>query len=807
MKNEKELIYKMSLEEKVSLLSGKSMWETKDINRLGIPSIVLSDGPHGVRRQLGSGDHLGLNQSRPATCFPTAATIANSWDEELGEVVGEFIGEEAFIQNVDVLLGPGLNIKRSPLCGRNFEYFSEDPYLSGKMAAAYVRGIQKKGVFACPKHFAVNNQEFRRMASDSIIDERTLREIYLTAFEIVVKEADPKCIMTSYNKVNGIYASENKKLLHDILVKEWGFKGFVVTDWGGSNNHVESVRSGNHLEMPSTGGDSDRELVSAVQNGIISEKIIDKRVEEFINVIKEKSMPNENNVKEAFDIEKHNLIAQMAAEQSIILLKNNEGLLPLSHNTRVGIVGDFAFTPRYQGAGSSIVNCTKLESTVDVAKQSGLRIVGCEKGYQRNEERNHKLEKAAVSLVQKADVILIYLGLDEISESEGLDRDHMKIPDNQISLLDELSKVNNNIVVIISAGSAIEMPWVDKCKAILHGYLGGQAGAKAMLRCITGDVCPSGKLSETLAMEYEDVPSKNYFLAEGNDAEYREGVFVGYRYYDTANIQVRYPFGYGLSYTTFVYSNLNIGENGVTFTINNIGDIDGAEVSQLYVHSKKSDIYRPEKELKGFKKVFLKAGEEKEVHIELDDKAFRYFNTGLNNWDVEDGEYEISIGASSRDIRLVESIYVKGSKVKLWYDKAKLTSYYSGDITSVTDKEFEHISGRKLIKLTSNKQGLLDINDTFSQMYYAKSILARFVYRLLLGLMRRSEKKGVPNLNVLFVFNMPFRGIAKLTNGIVTMDMANHIVEIVNGHFFVGMNKLIKSYFRNKKIRRLSDRE
>lgn len=802
MVNYKELISKMTLEEKASLLSGKDIWATKPIERLGVESIVLSDGPHGVRRQVGAGDHLGLNASLPSTCFPTAATVANSWDPKIGELVGTCIGEEAVVQGVGVVLGPGMNMKRSPLCGRNFEYYSEDPYLCGKIAAGFVRGLQSNGISACPKHYAVNSQELRRMSSDSILDERTLREIYLTAFEIVVKEAKPKSLMSSYNRVNGVYASENEKLLQEILMDEWGFDGFVVTDWGGSNDHVESVRAGNHLEMPTTGGDSDREIVEAVKNGELDEAILDRRVEELLRMVYEIRLAFKEKKQKDLKENEHHKLAKKAAAESIVLLKNEDNLLPLSKERKVAVIGDFAKIPRYQGAGSSIVNCTKLDNAIDSMKDHNINFIGFENGYERNNKIDASMQQDAIELAKKADVVLFYLGLDEISETEGLDRTHMKIPKNQIDLLSKLSKVNENIVAVISAGSAIEMPWLDKCKAAVHGYLGGQAGAGAMLQVLTGEVCPSGKLAETLPLKLEDTPSYQYFPGKQNNSEYREGLYIGYRYYDTAKVQVQFPFGYGLSYTTFEYSDLAIAGNEVTFTITNTGDVDGAEIAQLYVSAKDSKVYRPSKELKGFHKVFLKAKEAKKVTISLDDKAFRYFNTGENRWEIETGTYEILIGASSADIRLCESIQVDGNEAKLWYKKEDMTSYYSGKINEVPDKEFEALLGHKIPNGNWDEKGLLDINDALCQMYYAKSGLARLAYKILTRMKNKSEEKGVPNLNVLFIYNMPFRGIAKMTNGVITMEMANHMVRMVNGHFFSGFGGLVSGYFKNRKAQK-----
>ena len=603
----------MTIEEKAAFLSGKGEWETRDFERVGIPSIFCSDGPHGIRKQAGAGDHLGLNESLPATCFPTAATIANSWDEDLGETLGETLGEEAMAEGVNVLLGPGLNIKRSPLCGRNFEYFSEDPYLAGKMAASYVRGIQSQGVYACPKHFAVNSQELRRMAMNSVVDERTLREIYLTGFEIAVKEGGAKTIMSAYNEVNGTYANENKHLLKEILRDEWGFDGIVITDWGASNDHALGVAAGSNLEMPNPGLDSARELVAAVSSGKISEKDLDERVDELLDAVITLSA-NAKGRKEDFDKNAHHNIARRAAAESAILLKNEDNILPLNKGAKVAIIGDFAFVPRYQGAGSSLVNPTRVETISEMVKGYDLQVVGMSRGYSRSGEEDAQTKKEALDLASRADIVLFFFGLNENSESEGMDRTHMRIPQNQINLLQELGQVNANLVGVISAGSAIEMPWHHYFKALLHCYLNGQAGAGATLDILTGAVNPSGKLSETIPRRHEDTPAYRYYPSRERSSEYRESLYVGYRYYDTADVPVLYPFGFGLSYTNFLYSDITADESGVSFTLTNTGDKDGAEVAQLYVSLPDGKVFRPAKELKGFKKVYLKAGESQKGH-------------------------------------------------------------------------------------------------------------------------------------------------------------------------------------------------
>lgn len=798
-KNEiRALLQKMTTEEKAALLGGKTVWQTRENERLSIPSIFLSDGPHGLRKQAGAGDHLGLNASLEATCFPTAATIANSWDEKLGEELGEALGEEAASMDVDVLLGPGLNIKRSPLCGRNFEYFSEDPYLSGKMAAAYIRGIQRMGVAACPKHFAVNSQELRRMAMDAVIDERTLREIYLTGFEIAVKEGKSKAIMSSYNRVNGTYANENKHLLTDILRNEWGFDGMVVSDWGGSNDAVKAVEAGANLEMPNCGYGSAREIVKAVKDGTLSESVLDERVCELVKVImdlKEHKNTGRDEKHSGFNREEHHRLAKRAAAESMVLLKNEASILPLDRNKKLAIIGDFAFAPRYQGAGSSMVNPTKVEAVAGIARDYKLNILGMTRGYKRDGDVDEAEKKAALDLAEKADIVIFCFGLNEISESEGLDRTHMRIPQNQIELLQDISKVNENVVGILSAGSAMEMPWQSCCKAILNGYLNGQAGASATLDILTGAVNPSGRLAETYPIAYEHTPSFRYYPSSERTSEYRESIFVGYRYYDTSKVRVQYPFGFGLSYTEFTYSGLKVDDSGAELTVSNTGDRDGAEVVQMYVGLPNAIVFRPEKELKGFAKVFLKAGESRKVKIPFDDKTFRYWNVKTESWEVETGTYNVMIGSSVADIRLVGTIERTGSNIGMPYNPALLPYYYTGLVQKISDEEYETLLGHKIP--SGEWSGQLGVNDAICQMYYAKSRLARFVYKVLTDKKKKSEQTGKPDLNVLFIYNMPLRAIAKMTNGMVGMDMVHGMVEIVNGEFFRGLGRVIGGFISN----------
>ena len=796
-----DIISKMTLDEKAYLLSGRDFWNTQAYSAKGVPSIMLSDGPHGIRKQDGAGDQLGLNGSVPATCFPTAATIANSWDPELGEEIGRYLGEEAACQDVSVLLGPGMNMKRSPLCGRNFEYFCEDPYLAGKIAASYVRGIQENGVSACPKHFAVNNSELRRQASDSVLDERTFREIYLTGFEICVKESKPKSIMSSYNMINEVYANENEHLLQEILRDEWGFDGFVVSDWGANNDFTEGVRAGSHLEMPTTAGDGPEKLIRDCKAGKISEELIDRRVDEILDVILSTRAACDAYKGKKFDVEAHHAMAQKASEQSIVLLKNEGGILPLAKGSRVAVIGEFAKQARYQGAGSSVVNCTKLDSAMDVIGNFDLDVVGFEAGYPRFGAGDASMQAKAVELAKKADYVLLYLGLDEISESEGLDRSNMKMPRSQTDLLAAVSAVNENVIVVMSAGSAVEMPWISQCKAMIHGYLCGQAGASAMLKAIMGQVNPSGKLSETYPVKYEDVPSAPYFPAKQRTVEYREGLYIGYRYFETAKVPVQFPFGYGLSYTTFAYSDLKVGTKGVSFKIRNTGKADGAEIAQLYIGKKKADVFRPAKELKGFVKVFLKAGEEKTVTIPYEEYTFRYFNVKTNRYEVESGAYEIMVGASVADIRLQGEITLVGTDAPNPYDMTKLAKYAAADVKQISDAEFEALLGHAIPD--GSWSGTLQMNDAIAQLYYAKSLKARLVYKVMTAMLNSSFKKGKPDLNIIFIYNMPFRAIGKMAGGMVSQDMCEGILQIVNGHaiaFFAGLGKVIGGFFKQQKI-------
>ena len=792
MQNTELLLKKLTLEEKCALLSGAETFKTRGMPEHGIPQIWLSDGPHGLRKQAGESDHLGLNPSMPATCFPTASAVANSWDAALGEEIGAALGEEAAAQEVSVVLGPGLNMKRNPLCGRSFEYFSEDPYLAGKLAAGYIRGIQSKGVAACPKHFAVNSQETRRMASDSIVDERTLREIYLTGFEIAVKEGHPRSIMSSYNLVNGTYANENKHLLMEILRGEWGFDGAVITDWGGSNDHALGVKNGSTLEMPAPGGDSVRELLAAVESGKITESDIDARLSELLPLVFDTKAALDAAPRE-FDAAAHHALARRAAAESLVLLKNEGSLLPLAAGSKVAVIGDFAKNPRYQGAGSSMVNSTQVDVLLDKLIDSELNVIGYQQGFDRHGKPDAALQKSACELATQADTVILCMGLDEIAESEGLDRSNLRLAQNQVDLLQAVAAVNPKIVVVLYSGSVVETPWLDNCQALLYAALGGQAGAGAVADALTGKVNPCGKLAETWPLTYADVPSAADFATRRKTVEYREGLYIGYRYFTTAEKAVRFPFGYGMSYTTFAYSDMAADEQGVSLTVTNTGSVAGTEIVQLYIAKKNSELFRPAKELKGFARVTLAPGEKQRITIMLDDKAFRFWNVKANRWEIEGGEYELLVGASVEDIRLCEKISVHGTATVHPYEDRDLDCYYKGNVLHVSDADFEKLLGHPI----PNGKTKIDRNLTLGELNHARSPLGWLVWLVLTILLDVSYKRGKPDLNILFQYNMPLRALAKMTNGAISMGMVDGIVMELQGFWILGLVRVIYEAIKN----------
>lgn len=661
-----ELIGQMTLEEKASLCSGADFWHTEAIERLQIPAMMVSDGPHGLRKQDQEADHLGVNESIKAVCFPAGCGTAASFNRELITRMGEALGEECQAEGVGVILGPAVNIKRSPLCGRNFEYYSEDPYVASEMAGALIKGVQSKNVGTSIKHFLANNQEHRRMSSSSEADERTLREIYLAAFEGAVSAQKPWTVMCSYNRINGTYAAQHKEALTDILRGEWGFDGFVVSDWGAVDDRVPDLEAGLDLEMPSSDGANDRRIVEAVKSGRLNEAVLDSAVERILNIV---YRFEENRDETAvFDRDRDHELAKKVAEETIVLLKNEGNILPLKETEEIAFIGKYASKPRYQGGGSSHINSHKVTGAWDCVKEWGN--VTLSEGFRDDkDETDEALLAEAVEAAGKAKAAVIFAGLPDAFESEGFDRSHMRMPDCQNELIARVAEVQPNTIVVLHNGSPVEMPWADQVKGIVEAYLGGQAVGAAEVDILFGRVNPSGKLPESIPYQLEDNPSWLYYGGEGDRVEYREGIFVGYRYYDTKKMAVRFPFGHGLSYTTFVYSNLRLGAErmkdtdclAVSVDVTNTGDVAGKEVVQLYVSDVESSVIRPEKELKGFEKVELAPGETKTVSFNLNKRAFAYWNTTLHDWHVESGEFLIKVGGSSRQIALEAPVYVEST--------------------------------------------------------------------------------------------------------------------------------------------------
>ncbi len=782
-----EILNSLTLEEKASLCSGKTFWLTKEIEGK-VPSVWMSDGPHGLRKEKAS---AGTNIMRPAetaTCFPTAVTTGSSWDVELLEEVGNAIAEEAKCLGVTTVLGPGINMKRSPLCGRNFEYIAEDPFLAGRLGASYVHGVQKNGIGVSVKHFCANNQEHDRMSIDTIVDERALREIYLSAFEYIVKKEQPKTIMSSYNRVNGTYMAENKRLLTDVLRGEWGFEGMVVSDWGGINDRVEGVKAGNDLEMPGNGGMNDRKIVKAVKAGELSMEDLDKVVLRLIKFAIE-AKPNESTGD--IDFEKHHALARKAAASGAVLLKNDGGL-PLSGNENIAVIGTLAKELRYQGAGSSHINCPKTVSFTDALDEAGKKYT-YSAGYSlKGDGYNEKLINKAVEASKGKDAVLVFVGLTAAYESEGFDRRHMEMPSSHVTLINEILKVNQNVIVIISGGSPVVIgDWADKVKSILNMYLTGQAGGEATLDLVYGAVNPSGKLAETYPIANEDALSSAYYQMGPRSVEHRESIYIGYRYFDTAGKDVRYPFGYGLSYTNFEYSDIKLSASAinegedlvVSFKIKNVGERDGAEVAQVYVSAPESKIYKAQKELKGFAKVFLKAGEEKEVNITLDSRAYAYYNVNINDWHVESGAYKILVGASSRDIKLESEVNVTGAKADVEvpdYSAVAPVYYNLATATEVKEEEFQAVYGKELPGNAPFEKGSFTINNTISQL--RPSAFGNGMY-LLLTNAAKLVAIGAENPEMITqsVKDLPLRAFSGWTGGIVSPYTVEGILDCCNG--------------------------
>lgn len=803
-----DLIAQMTLEEKASMCDGLDYWHSQPIDRLGIKSVSLNDGPHGIRKK-GDPDaakkgETDLLKGVPAICFPTASATACSWDTDLIRKMGEALGDECRKEKVSVLLGPGTNIKRSPLCGRNFEYFSEDPELAGEMAASFINGVQSKGIGTSLKHYAANNQETRRMTVNTVVDERTLREIYLRPFEIAVKKAQPWTVMCAYERLNGDYCAENKWLLTDVLRNDFGYENLVVTDWGAENQRVPGLKAGQEIEMPTSSGDGTKLIIDAVKDGSLDEAVLDHAVDLILNMV-DKSVATLGDY--TYDPDEHHKLAREIAGQCMVLMKNDGNILPLKKTQKIAVIGEMAKKPRYQGAGSSLINPIKLDNACDTLTEMGINY-DYAPGYstaKKNKISDDTFVAEAVAKAKTAEVALLFIGLTDEFETEGNDRKHLGIPPLHNRLVEEILKVNKNTVVVLSGGSSIEMPWVDSVPAILNGFLTGQAGGSAVCDILFGDVNPSGKLAETYPMELKDNSSANYFPGTPVSVEYREGVYVGYRYYDSANIPVRFPFGHGLSYTTFEYSDIKLSADSikdtdtltVSFKIKNTGSVDGAEIAQLYVSDTESTIYRPVKELKGFKKVFLKAGEEKEVSIDLEKRAFAFYNVDAHAWQVESGEFKILVGASSRDIKLEASVNVESTDTYAIPDyKTSAPAYYGANIMNVGDDEFRAVLGHEIPANTRDKSKPLTILNTLEDAYDTKwgGRLCRLLTKFL----------GAETMMGAVALQTPIKNFISMSFGIFSPEMAEGLLMMLNeGKFWRPLGKMIGGFLFKGGIKKL----
>jgi len=793
----KIIIEQMTLEEKIALCSGRNFFYTKSFQKYNLPSIAMADGPHGVRRQEDAADHLGINRSVPSTCFPTASLTGCSWDRDLLWEMGAAIGEEAQQEGIAVVLGPGVNIKRNPLCGRNFEYYSEDPYLSGELANSWILGLQSKGIGASIKHFAANNQETERMSSDSIVDERTLREIYLPAFEKAVKTAHPATVMCAYNKLNGIFCSDNHPLLRDILRDEWGFTGVIVTDWGAMNDRIKAFEAGLDLEMPGSGGYFDELVSTAVLNGELSEERINQSVERILNLVLTAAENRETNY--SYDVESHHLLAKKIAANSAVLLKNEEDILPIPKRAKIALIGALAKRPRYQGAGSSHIAPTILNSVVDGFDELGLAHTYFE-GYPLKGHGKEALMLEAVAGASNSDLAVIVAGLPEENESEAFDRDTLAMPESHNTLIARVAEANPNTVVVLVGGAPVEMPWLPQVKAVLNMYLSGQAGGSATAEILSGIVNPSGKLAESYPASYNDVVSAGLYETGGKQAQYREGIYVGYRYFDAAQKKVLFPFGHGLSYTTFEYSEFEISSAelappyalNVSFLIKNTGKVDGAEVAQLYVGAVDSPVFRPEKELKEFTKIYLDAGETKRVNLALDARSFAIYDVEENEWVVPAGKYQIFVGTSSRDIRLQHEIIIQGVEIK---EKAGLADWYTHPWGKPTQEDFELLLGRKIQPIRPWKKGEYSLECTFNDMQDS------FIIRQVIKSIEKTVAKGFgvadysnPTFRMLMSssLNTPIKNVSQLSPDSMPKNMALGLVHLANGRFLKGILAFIQ---------------
>lgn len=796
-----DIISKMTLEQKAAFVSGFNYWYLQSAPELGLPQIMMTDGPNGLRKQNTEKrpDGIGLGNSVPSTCFPPAATSSCSWDRELLRLEGEAIAEECLAEKVSVILGPGTNIKRSPVCGRNFEYFSEDPYLAGVCSTAFTNGVQSKGVGVSLKHYACNSQEAFRMIIDEIIDERAIRELYLPAFEMCVKEAKPWTVMNSYNKINSVYSSQNEWLQEKVLRSEWGFDGLIVTDWGASVDRVSGLECGTDLEMPSSGTLNTKKIIASVENGTLDEKVLDKAVDNVIELI-EKSKPA---LKKSYkyDKNKHHNIAKKIAEGSMVLLKNEDSILPLKKGRKIAVIGEMAKSPRFQGAGTSVINPTMLDNAYDELVKFGADVVYSQ-GYDKSkDEIDDKMINDAVDSAKKADVVLIFAGLTEGFEAEGYDRKNIEMPNCQNYLISEIVKANPNTVVVLAGGSVIHMPWIHEVKALLNSGLGGQAGGSAVADILMGKINPSGKLSETYLLEFSDNPTYGNYPGGPVTSEHRESVYIGYRYYDTAEKDVLFPFGFGLSYTTFEYSDMKLSSDRikdtdtvtVSFKIKNTGKVDGAEIAQIYVADKESTIFRPVKELRAFEKVFLKAGEEKKVSVELSKRAFAFWNININDWMVETGEFDILIGASSRDMRLSKTITVESTDiVKIPDYRESAPAYYTADIRNMTGSQFEAVYGKSMPSSEINRTKKIDIYCCINDAKYTK--WGGKIAKLIKFIMTKmgSAENGDGAMLAAMATQIPIRNFVQMSMGVFSPKMAEGLINILNDDesTFIGINKI-----------------
>ena len=776
--NIEQILENMTLEEKVALCSGKDFWHTKEMPHHGIPSMMMSDGPHGLRKQAESADMLGINESIPATSFPTAVLSACSWDKELLKREGEAIAREAIANQVSLVLGPGTNIKRNPLCGRNFEYFSEDPYLSGKLAAAHISGIEKTGCGSSLKHFALNNQEYKRFSSDSLVDERTMREIYLSRFEIAVKEGKPSTVMSSYNKINGTYSSDNRWLLTDVLRKEWGFDGLVVTDWGGMSDRIKGFEAGCDLMMPGGSEYMEKEVCEAVRAGLLSEDLVQESARNVLELIAR----TKRELDEPADLQAHFELSRQVAEESAVLLKNEDQVLPLKGISDVLFVGPMAKEIRYQGSGSSHINPWKLVSVMDACPDVTF-VEGCCKDGSSDKKLLEEAENAA----KYANKVVVFAGLTDIYESEGFDREHMRMPEGHVELIERMADINENVIVVLMCGSAVEVPWIDRVKAVLYAGLPGEAGGEAIANLLFGEVNPSGKLAETWPFTYEDCACGKYYGNPYKDAQYREGIYVGYRYYETAGVRVRFPFGYGLSYTDFKYSDLKIDGNKVSCVIENTGEMAGKEIVQLYIEPVQSTIHRPVCELKGFEKISLEPGESKRVQFLLNERSFAVWDDG---WKVPEGDYRICIGKNCQDTCLMQEISVDGVVVK---DAEDLPAWYRGFQGIPSQQDFEKLLGRKIVEKPVKKGEFSKENSIMEMKPY--SLIMKLIYFGMETVM--SKKYGGrdysnPTFKMMMTTSMDCSVSGMQINGGIKGYLLQGLVEIANGRFFKGVRLMLK---------------